>query len=162
MNRVFTRMQTPSPMRALLPNRMLGYGIRFESGGPQYKKKYYVDPDPQIGDYPNLPFIKGELKTPYGWWDRQMRRNFGDTLQEHEDILGTQSNSEYYTPPWSKVLMQWTVFVSILGTGAYIISFYVPERPAIPRHYPFNGLENELGGKPAMSFKSSIESVANE
>lgn len=34
------------------------------------------------------------------------------------------------------------MFVAI-GVG---VSFMVPERPCIPRQYPYNGLERELGG----------------
>lgn len=30
--------------------------------------------------------------------------------------------------------------------GLFMRAFLVPDRPAIPREYPFNGLEVELGG----------------
>ncbi|PVU98365.1 hypothetical protein BB559_001645 [Furculomyces boomerangus] len=129
---------------------LLGVKLRMSSteNTPRYKEKYYVDPDPQAGDYPNLPWIKSEEKTPYGWWDRQNRRNFGEPVHEHFEILGMQTNSVYPHPSWSKVLLQWTVFVSILGGGAFIVSYFVPEKVAIPRHYPFEGLKNEHGGVP--------------
>ncbi|OLY82345.1 NADH dehydrogenase [ubiquinone] 1 beta subcomplex subunit 8, mitochondrial [Smittium mucronatum] len=126
-------------------------------GDVTYKKKYYVDEDPQAGDYPNLPWIRSEEKTPYGWWDRQYRRNFGDTLHEHEDILNMQSVTVYYHPPWSIVLGQWVAFVSLLGAGAYLVYFLVPEPVAVPKFYPYNGLEKEMGGLANRSLTDSIE-----
>ncbi|OMJ18344.1 NADH dehydrogenase [ubiquinone] 1 beta subcomplex subunit 8, mitochondrial [Smittium culicis] len=124
------------------------------------KKEYYVDKDAQIGDYPNLPWIKAEEKTPYGWWDRQNRRNFGEVVHEHEDILGMQSNSVYYHPPWSKVLLQWVGFVSLLAGGAFLVYYIVPPPVAVPKFYPFNGLEKEMGGCKNRSLSDSIE-IAN-
>ena len=36
--------------------------------------------DPQLGDYPQLPNVSRQNLPPTGWWDNQMRRNFGDTV----------------------------------------------------------------------------------
>lgn len=36
--------------------------------------------DPQIGDYPNLPRYSAQTRGPYGWWDPQDKRNFGETV----------------------------------------------------------------------------------
>ena len=36
--------------------------------------------DPQLGDYPALPDVSRATLPPTGWWDNQMRRNFGDTV----------------------------------------------------------------------------------
>lgn len=33
-----------------------------------------------IGDYPDLPWVSAQDKTPYGWWDIQDRRNRGDPV----------------------------------------------------------------------------------
>ena len=37
--------------------------------------------DPQIGDYPNLPRNSTQARGPYGWWDPQDKRNFGETVR---------------------------------------------------------------------------------
>ena len=37
--------------------------------------------DPQLGDYPHLPDVSRQTLPPLGWWDTQMRRNFGDTVR---------------------------------------------------------------------------------
>jgi NADH dehydrogenase (ubiquinone) 1 beta subcomplex subunit 8 len=36
--------------------------------------------DPQIGDYPNLPRMTAQVRGPYGWWDPQDKRNFGEDV----------------------------------------------------------------------------------
>lgn len=36
--------------------------------------------DPQLADYPRLPWVSRQRLPPKGWWDPQMRRNFGDTV----------------------------------------------------------------------------------
>lgn len=36
--------------------------------------------DPQLGDYPQLPDRSRALLPPTGWWDNQMRRNFGEIV----------------------------------------------------------------------------------
>ena len=36
--------------------------------------------DPQLGDYPALPDVSRATLPPTGWWDNQMRRNFGETV----------------------------------------------------------------------------------
>ena len=39
------------------------------------------DADPQLADYPRLPWVSRQTLPPKGWWDPQMRRNFGDTVR---------------------------------------------------------------------------------
>ena len=36
--------------------------------------------DPQLDGYPQLPDTSRQSLPPRGWWDMQMRRNFGDTV----------------------------------------------------------------------------------
>ena len=36
--------------------------------------------DPQLNGYPQLPDTPRQSLPPRGWWDMQMRRNFGDTV----------------------------------------------------------------------------------
>lgn len=36
--------------------------------------------DPQLADYPQLPWISNQSLPPRGWWDTQERRNFGDPV----------------------------------------------------------------------------------
>ena len=36
--------------------------------------------DPQLDGYPQLPNESRQSLPPQGWWDIQMRRNYGDTV----------------------------------------------------------------------------------
>lgn len=45
--------------------------------------------DPQLGDYPALPDVSRGVLPPTGWWDNQMRRNFGDTVRSLYILLAT-------------------------------------------------------------------------
>ncbi len=36
--------------------------------------------DPQLGDYPDLPYEHKMRRNPRGWDDPQMRRNFGELV----------------------------------------------------------------------------------
>ena len=41
---------------------------------------YKEDHDPQLGDYPVLPYVNRQRLPARGWDDWQMRRNFGDPV----------------------------------------------------------------------------------
>lgn len=49
--------------------------------------------DPQLGDYPDLPWVSNQELPARGWWDQQMRRNFGDpvsTLPSSRRVIASQ------------------------------------------------------------------------
>ena len=50
---------TPQPMTTTLPD----------------------DGDPQLGDYPSLPFVSKQRRPARGWEDFQFRRNFGEPVR---------------------------------------------------------------------------------
>ena len=37
--------------------------------------------DPQLAGYPELPFVSKQRRSPFGWEDAQMRRNFGEPVR---------------------------------------------------------------------------------
>ena len=39
------------------------------------------DDDPQLADYPRLPFVSKQTRPARGWEDMQFRRNFGETVR---------------------------------------------------------------------------------
>ena len=45
-----------------------------------YSARTQKELDPQLDGYPQLPDISRQTLPPRGWWDNQMRRNFGDTV----------------------------------------------------------------------------------
>ena len=39
--------------------------------------------DPQLGDYPQLPYVSKQRRNARGWDDPQMRRNFGEPVRNN-------------------------------------------------------------------------------
>ncbi|KAH7913581.1 hypothetical protein BJ138DRAFT_1171205 [Hygrophoropsis aurantiaca] len=105
-----------------------------------------TEKDPQLGDYPDLPWVSNQHLAPRGWWDQQMRRNFEDPIPENEEVLSMWGPDVPGIPP-QKALFQFTLAVTgFVGFGLLCNYALVPERPAVPREYPFSGLVRELGG----------------
>ncbi|KAJ7761880.1 hypothetical protein DFH07DRAFT_814412 [Mycena maculata] len=104
------------------------------------------EPNPQLNGYPELPDVSAQYRPPLGWQDRLLRRNFGDTLHEHEEVNSMWGPDIPVVPP-QQALRQFLMAAGcFVAAGLFIRAFLVPERPAIPREYPFGGLEVELGG----------------
>ncbi|GBE87986.1 Ndufb8, NADH dehydrogenase 19kDa subunit [Sparassis latifolia] len=103
------------------------------------------DEDPQLAGYPQLPYISRQLLPPKGWEDPQMRRNFGDTLHEEEEVLSMWGPDVSPLPP-KTALRQFTIATLGFVTFGVVVNYLVPARPAVPREYPYSGLVKELGG----------------
>ncbi|KAI5122768.1 hypothetical protein M0805_009850 [Coniferiporia weirii] len=101
--------------------------------------------DPQLGDYPQLPDVSRGVLPPTGWWDDQMRRNFGDTLHEKDEIYSMWGLDVPKVSP-KTALFQFGVAASLFGSIMLFAYLVTPEMPAVPRSYPFDGLVRELGG----------------
>ncbi|KIK93610.1 hypothetical protein PAXRUDRAFT_504247 [Paxillus rubicundulus Ve08.2h10] len=102
--------------------------------------------DPQLGDYPELPWLSNQTLPPRGWWDPQMRRNFGDPVHENEEVLSMWGPDISAVPPQT-ALFQFTLAASAFVGFAFLCKYaLLPERPTVPREYPFSGLVRELGG----------------
>ncbi len=39
------------------------------------------DDDPQLADYPRLPFVSKQTRPARGWEDQQFRRNYGEPVR---------------------------------------------------------------------------------
>ena len=48
----------------------------------QVQSSEWPDDGLGLGSYPKLPDISAQTKEPFGWWDIQERRNFGDTVSQ--------------------------------------------------------------------------------
>lgn len=42
-----------------------------------------VEEDPMLNGYPQLPDVNRQWLPPRGWWDVQMRRNYGDPVSDY-------------------------------------------------------------------------------
>ncbi|KAH7924283.1 Ndufb8, NADH dehydrogenase 19kDa subunit [Leucogyrophana mollusca] len=102
--------------------------------------------DPQLGDYPDLPWVSNQDLRPRGWWDPQMRRNFGDPIHENDEVLSMWGPDVPVVPP-QRALFQFSLAVTaFVGFGFLCKYVLLPERPTVPREYPYSGLVRELGG----------------
>ncbi|KAK6338987.1 hypothetical protein TWF696_009783 [Orbilia brochopaga] len=96
------------------------------------------------------PPQKAQFRDPYEkWWDPQERRNFGDPIHEDFDNLGIFSLWEYTAATTKQAAISCACAIALgLGICGVIYQTY-PDRPAVPREFPDNGLEKALGGKGA-------------
>ncbi|WRT66435.1 uncharacterized protein IL334_003391 [Kwoniella shivajii] len=157
-------MLRPTVLRTALPKRVvvssLRSGIRLAStspvttsGTPDVAETSYIpnrlapgeEIDPQLNGYPQLPYVSIQQREPFGWWDRQERKNFGEVLHEEEDAIGMWGPDVHKTSP-SSALLQLSIAFSLIGLASFAFISSRPERPVAQRSYPFNGLEKELGG----------------
>lgn len=78
-----------------------------------------------IGDYPRLPVQYTALKDPFGYWDKQGRRNYGEILQDHDLFL-----DEWSVGPlehWSKPMKQHAKLWAAMGVFVFGIWWWDPE-----------------------------------
>ncbi|KAJ2782956.1 hypothetical protein H4R18_001972 [Coemansia javaensis] len=129
------------------------------ASGMRYKEQPYLDPDPQIGDYPNLPHRFAEDRPQRGWWDRQNRRNFGEPIPEQDEILNMMAPTRYRAPGWRQIGKMWAGFVATIGGVYFLISQTRAERPYVRSFYP-NGLKDELGGVPARTLADAVREAS--
>ncbi|KAJ3744451.1 hypothetical protein DFH05DRAFT_1495269 [Lentinula detonsa] len=128
---------------------------RYNSGSVSASKKAYIpldidtNPEP-VQDYRYAPPVSSQYLPPYGWDDLQMRRNFGDPLAEHDELMSMWGPD--VPPPGVKPRTALTHFLlAVAGfTGVFYTTkwFLTPEPHFIRRTYPYNGLLTELGGLP--------------
>ncbi|KAH9942771.1 Ndufb8, NADH dehydrogenase 19kDa subunit [Amylocystis lapponica] len=105
------------------------------------------DDDPQLADYPRLPFVSRQRLPALGPYDDpQMRRNFGETMHEKEEILSMWGPDAPPVPPPTALLHFTIAVLGFVGFGTLVKFALIPSRSAIPRDYPYSGLITELGG----------------
>ncbi|TFK49958.1 hypothetical protein OE88DRAFT_1719366 [Heliocybe sulcata] len=108
--------------------------------------KYPEMEDPQLNGYPRLPYVSRQYLPPRGWDDPQMRRNFGDTLHEQEEILSMWGPDIPVIAPQTALRHFGIALLGFAGIGLFCAAI-TPETPCLRRQYPFDGLEKELGGE---------------
>ncbi|KAF5367527.1 hypothetical protein D9758_003608 [Tetrapyrgos nigripes] len=106
-----------------------------------------TDPEP-LKDYPTAPPISRQYLRPTGWDDVQERRNFGDPLPDHDELLSMWGPD--IPPPGVTPSMALRHF--LLAALAFSGIFYLTKTALTPepfftrRDYPYDGLTKELGG----------------
>ncbi|KXN80889.1 hypothetical protein AN958_06933 [Leucoagaricus sp. SymC.cos] len=127
--------------------------------GPEVPDYSSVDPVP---DYPQLPWNSRQNLPAKGWDDMLLRRNYGDPLHEQEEVLSMWGPD---IPPagltaQSALRQLLAAFAAFATLGFVIKNYGIPERPAVPRTFPYDGLVKELGG--VEELKANPESLEGE
>ncbi|KAF7773252.1 hypothetical protein Agabi119p4_5419 [Agaricus bisporus var. burnettii] len=119
---------------------------------PTYEERPSYDTTDPEPNYPQLPYVSRQHLPPKQWDDMLLRRNYGDTLHEQEEVLSMWGPD---IPPAG--LTGESALRQLLGAlagfavlGVYIKYFGIPDRPAVPREFPYDGLVKELGGVEAI------------
>lgn len=103
---------------------------------------------PEIADYQQPTPVLAQDKDPYAKWDDpQNRRNFNDPLHSDEDLYDIWS-PDYFQFVSDRTALKHNAifFLLVFGFGAAIWYFELnPEKPAMPRSFPYGGLAKELG-----------------
>ncbi|KAJ6264391.1 hypothetical protein Dda_0537 [Drechslerella dactyloides] len=96
------------------------------------------------------PPMKAQFRDPYAkWWDPQERRNFGEPIHEDNDVLGIFSLWEYTAATPKQAAISCASFIALGLSICGVVYYTYPDKPAVPREFPDNGLEKSLGGKGA-------------
>ncbi|TKY89607.1 hypothetical protein EX895_001392 [Sporisorium graminicola] len=118
--------------------------------------------DPQLGDYPDLPFVSNQQrKYSPKWWDPQEKRNFGETPHEQDDVLSVWA-PDVHAVPASSALRQFLIAIGVVVLFGSTVYAATPEKPALPRTYPREGLATELGGEQVAAPKEGAFSADAE
>ncbi|EKD00334.1 hypothetical protein A1Q2_05392 [Trichosporon asahii var. asahii CBS 8904] len=118
-----------------------------------------VEVDPMLHGYPQLPAINLQSRSPYGWWDQQERKNFDEVVSiichhtdeadrqvhEEEDALSMWSPDQHRVEA-SRAALGIVTMLALVAGFSYYVTIHRPQRKAVARNYPYNGLEKELGG----------------
>ena len=84
------------------------------------------------------------------YWDKQERRDYGAPAHEDEDIIGRFSPEEYTWTTPKMGFLQNVMFFGVVGGLAGAVYMTYPDKPAVPRTFPFDGLKEQLGGEKAV------------
>ncbi|KAG0245893.1 hypothetical protein B0O80DRAFT_438109 [Mortierella sp. GBAus27b] len=107
--------------------------------------------DTQIGTYPNMPMYNQQWRdgnASGGYWDRQDRRNYGETVSEEDELLNIWSPDVWAFPAALGVKRLVAAAAAFLGF-AYVVNATQPEPHFTRRNYPHDGLLEELGVDPS-------------
>lgn len=123
---------------------------------------------PEMGDYPNPAPVYAFDRDPYAKYDdQQNRRNFNDPINFDVDLYDMWSPDRYDSVSISTALKHNAIFFGLfIGITSAVAYFQLnPEKPAMPRSYPYGGLAKELGsGKPSddVFYRVSPDHTADE
>ncbi|XP_074662098.1 NADH dehydrogenase [ubiquinone] 1 beta subcomplex subunit 8, mitochondrial-like [Tubulanus polymorphus] len=102
----------------------------------------YPDDGTGFGDYPKLPYVGGDIRSPNDDWDMpEMKRNFMEPLNLHQDIIGEDRWNPNHDQMYKYSLnVMMSFFVILIATSAglyYLGDLYPTYFPGMPKQYPY-------------------------
>lgn len=108
-----------------------------------------TDPEhPEWADYKNPAPVLAQKRDPYAKYDDpQNRRNLNDPVNMDEDLYDIWSPDYYDFVSDSTALKHNGIFFGLLFGIAGVVAYFQlnPEKPAMIRSFPYNGLADSLG-----------------
>lgn len=112
--------------------------------------KYLPDVEKEFGVRMPKDYLPPQYRDPYQKYDDQQNRvNRGEKIHPFHDYIDMWSPDHFHTMTDRQVLTQFLAFFGSLaafGGAIYFLDIW-PDRPSMPRQYPYEGLYRELGGK---------------
>lgn len=138
--------------RSLLRSGLINQSFkRFNSTSAKYGiPKFLPDAEKEFGIKTPENYVPPQYRDPYEKYDDQQNRvNFGEEIHPYHDYMDMWSPDHFQSVKDHVAVRQFLTFMGLLGVFAYAI--YVtdiwPERPNMPRSYPYDGLYRDLGGR---------------
>ncbi|ESK94712.1 nadh dehydrogenase 1 beta subcomplex [Moniliophthora roreri MCA 2997] len=119
---------------------------RYASTGPAaFSKDLNTDPEP-LTEYPDVQAINRQYLPPLGWQDQQLRRNFGDSLHEQDELHSMWSPDIPVVEPKTALRHFTLAVLGFTSLFLFIKNYGTPDPHFVRRTYPYGGLVKELGG----------------
>ncbi|QPG73148.1 hypothetical protein FOA43_000454 [Brettanomyces nanus] len=124
---------------------------RFVSSKEEYElPKFLPDAEKEFGVEVPKDYVPPQYRDPYKKYDDQQNRvNFGEKIHPFHDYMDMWSPDHFHPVRDRTALKQISVFFGCLGAFAAVIYLgdLWPDRPSMPRDYPYDGLYKDLGGR---------------
>lgn len=112
--------------------------------------KFLPDAHKEFGIDVPKNYVPPQYRDPYKKYDdRQNRVNFGEKIHPFHDYMDMWSPDHFHSVKDSEAVRQISIlFGSFVLFGAIIYYTDIwPDRPSVPREYPYEGLYKDLGGR---------------
>lgn len=124
---------------------------RFNSTSAKYGiPKFLPDAEKEFGITVPKNYVPPQYRDPHVKYDDQQNRvNFGEEIHPYHDYMDMWSPDHFQPVKDHVAVRQLATFMGLIGLFAYsIYAFDIwPDRPNMPRSYPYEGLYKDLGGR---------------
>lgn len=132
-------------------SRATRIALRANSTSSKFNVPVFLpDCEKQYGVKAPENYVPPQYRDPYEKYDDQQNRvNFGEEIHPYHDYMDMWSPDHIQPVSDSTAFKHFGIFfgaLSLFGYSIYALDIW-PEKPAMPRSYPYGGLFRDLGGK---------------